>query len=222
MAKVTDWYPIFPKPIGGVVASRPAASLELQLLIYMASDAAWAICLDGAWVDLPGGGGITDITSTDGTITVTNPTGPTTDLAIAFTDLREEAFSASQTVAPGGTDLTWAHSSGDSLLDYTTPALPTVVVAGLYMFACTIATPQEAGIFGSGALILDFGGTLPLTIFASAPLDGTPDEAQAYIGMSMTAYLPAGAEVKARLGHSNASDITDVALDVLIQQIIAA
>lgn len=219
---------MFPKPLGpDVIANRPVASWRLQLVIYMATDAAWSICIDNAWHDFAGGGGggITEITSTDTSVTVTNPTGPTTDLSVppptlTFADLREESYSGGQSVDPTGTVLTWAHSTGDTLLDYTDPTLPTVIDAGLYTFAFTIGTDQLAGIFGAGFFFLDWSGTLTIGADTSAPLDGDATSGSAFIGMSMTAYLAAGAQARVLMRHTDAVNIS-AGLDVIIQKILA-
>lgn len=229
MTVFTESYNFFPKPIGpDVVASRPTASEALQLTIYMATDAAWAICIDAAWIDIPGtggGSGITLITSSDSSITVTNPAGPTTDLVVAgggttFTDLREQ-FSGTVSISPSGTNPDWTHSSGSTLVDLTSPSAPTIIDAGLYNIAGTFVLDSTfAGEFGTIALIADTAATITPLAADTFPLDGDPSQ-NTIVSPTLTVYLPVGAAIQAFLTHGDASPI-DIEWIPTIQQIIAA
>lgn len=227
MTVYTETYNFFPKPIGpDVVASRPAATEMLQLVIYMATDAPWAICIDAAWIDFPstGGGGITEITSTDLSVTITDPTGPTVDLSVpppvvSFTDLREQ-FSGTVSIDPAGTNPDWTHTGGSTLVDLTNPAQPTIIDAGLYcvsgLFALDSTFPGE---FGTIALVLDAAAGITMNGADTFPLDGDPSQ-NTLVGPVVTAYVPAGGAISAFLTHGDLLPI-DIEWVPTIQQILA-
>jgi hypothetical protein len=94
-----------------------------------------------------GGGGITDITSIDGSVTVTNPTGPTTDLSVAAHVSQVEVLTATQIALTAGNFATpsWTHSSGATLTNLTTPTAPVPLANGNFVaeFYAAISTPPS-------------------------------------------------------------------------------
>jgi hypothetical protein len=97
-----------------------------------------------------GGGGITSITSADGSIVVTNPGGPVTDLA-GFKGQTTYEFLSSNTMTlangAAGT-FTWTHANGSSLLDLTLSSAPLVKTAG--MWAAVASTRVTANFTAGG------------------------------------------------------------------------
>lgn len=85
----------------------------------------------GADESADSGGGITEIDSPDGSIVVTNPTGPVVDVQ-RFKPLSEGITGLFN--APAGTAglLTLTHAGGSLLLDYTDPQNPTIKTPGYY------------------------------------------------------------------------------------------
>lgn len=87
-----------------------------------------------------GTGTVTEITSTDFSIQVTNPFGPIVNLS-GFQPVTEEeivAFGAVSVPALGGFNVAFSHVSGATLLEYSTPAAPTFLGFGAYTFTLDI------------------------------------------------------------------------------------
>jgi hypothetical protein len=78
-----------------------------------------------------GGGGISEIDSSDGSIVVSDPTGPTVDLAVAPA-LQERLAGSISTTGGGGGQLSYSHTSGSTLVNLGTPTAPAIVAAGNY------------------------------------------------------------------------------------------
>lgn len=95
-----------------------------------------------------GTGGISEITSTDGSVTVTDPFGPVTNLAVLAGASKLELLGANP-VALTATNVgtpSWSHISGATLVDLTTPVAPKPLVGGNYIavFYASISTPPAA------------------------------------------------------------------------------
>lgn len=83
----------------------------------------------GGLITNPSGGGVTEVDSF--TLDVTNNTGP--DVEIEFPQGTEETIGAQITLAGDGQgEFSFAHVSGATLLDLTTPTQPAIVASGEY------------------------------------------------------------------------------------------
>jgi hypothetical protein len=118
--------------------------------------ATWALRLDDETVG--GGGGITSITSTDGSVTVTNPAGPITNLAVFKPSTYEFLSSNTMTVTNGSSGaFTWSHTNGSSLMDLTNTTAPLVKVAGVYAIVCQISVTTTFTAGGYAVVVLSMG-----------------------------------------------------------------
>lgn len=106
-----------------------------------------------------GSSGITRITSVDGSIAVTNPTGPTADLS-GFKPQTTYGFysSNSMAVANGSSGtFTWSLSNGSALLDLTLSSAPLVKVAGMWYFGCNVLATAAFTAGGYAEAVLSAG-----------------------------------------------------------------
>lgn len=106
-----------------------------------------------------GGGGITSITSADGSIVVTNPGGPVTDLAGFKSFTTYEFLSANtMTVANGAAGtFTWSHANGNSLWDLTVTSAPLVKAAGMYSINAQVRVTSAFTAGGNAEVGLSMG-----------------------------------------------------------------
>lgn len=161
-----------------------------------------------------GGGGITEIESTDGSITVTNPTGPTVDLTGAgggggITAQVEQVATSFVAIANNATGfLTWSHSSGAALLDYTNSVQPVAVSAGTFAFTGTVVSSSTVNAGGWVLAQLAFvtsNGNVSFESVFTGPTSGTVGAIIALSGlvpMSGTDYVRVFVENKSGVSQS--------------------
>jgi hypothetical protein len=155
-------------PNGSVLAHAPIGS---ALTAGASADVSW----------FPRGrldsSGIREITSTDGSVTVTDPFGPVTNLAVpasgaAYEDLTATAFALT---AGNFGQPSWAHSAGSSLVDLTTPTAPVPKVAGIYIaefYAAITLPPAPPGFLA--ALLLGQATVQAGSVATWAQAGGSP------------------------------------------------
>jgi len=123
-------------PNGAVLASCPVAT---QVAAGGSADVSW---FPRGGVATSGGGGITLITSSDNTIAVSNPGGPTVDLGVALPVLQQfekvKGGAGASIASLSSGYLPWVHGSGTALLSYTNPLHPTIVTTGEYQFTVMV------------------------------------------------------------------------------------
>jgi hypothetical protein len=118
--------------------------------------ATWALRLDDDSTAGGGGGGITLITSTDGSITVTTPAGPTTDLSTNPPPTAVEYMTCGSALLGSGAsaNVAWFHSSGSALVDYTNANAPKVIAAGTYAWSGSMTTLENLTAGGDVRAVL--------------------------------------------------------------------
>ena len=149
-----------------------------------------------------GSGGITDITSADGSVTVTNPTGPTVDLSVPAGVARDrEILSAEVTIAGNNfAVIPFAHAYDSALTNLATPTAPKVLKAGYYAVTANMIWPvSSAGLtkYAQGRILVSHthmgSGVIAMTAtpfpFALGGSSGGPVDV---FGGSYTYYLAAG------------------------------
>lgn len=110
----------------GTIAQQPAATDLPDGFRYIQTDGVEQYVASGAWEDVPttggGGGGITTITSTDSSLNVTDPTGPSTDLSV-----QDSPAWAGVTITgtPSAGDVPTAATSTTATWEAPTGGLPT-------------------------------------------------------------------------------------------------
>lgn len=119
---------------------------------------------------------------------------------------REQFFSAPQAISPDTAlaFLTWTKYSGDTLLDLSTPAGPTAIVAGVYAVTVEAYCSSGVQVAGSGMFLqldMDRMGEDAST-GAAFPLDAPPSTGTPAGSVTLVYYLPAGAEITAGLLHN--------------------
>lgn len=90
-----------------------------------------------------GGGGISEVSSTDGSVEVTNPTGPTVYLEVpspaAF--IQRETLTATFTVpSDSEIEVSWSAESGFDLVDLTTPTAPAFLYGDTFYLIYVMVT----------------------------------------------------------------------------------
>ena len=142
-----------------------------------------------------GSGGITTITSTGGTIGVTNPNGPTTNLeVVGQVNNYEFASGASLTIANGSADsLHWSHANGNSLWDYTINQAPLTKAAGIYAVCATVFVSADftAGGYAELSFAMGDGGVSNQTQYTIMDSRGRADGAG--YGMTLVHYMSTSA-----------------------------
>jgi hypothetical protein len=134
---------------------------------------------------------------------------------------REQIAGNPTSIANGASvNLPWnVVSSGDALLDLTTPAAPTIVTAGTYAVSVEVdpvASMTAAGWF-SVSLTLDSGGE-------AAAMNGTSPPASASLDMpglsvSLTYYIPAGGTIVVRVHNGDGVSAIDFVLFGIVQRL---
>jgi hypothetical protein len=142
----------------GVVIARKVQGSTIDAGVT--GSATWALRLD----DEGGGGsgGITEIDSSDGSINVSGGgIGPIVDLT-TFEPRFSQNTGTVTFVAPGAANVPWTPFLGDTILDYTTPTVPTPLFAGWYAFSAfaTFGPMAAGGASGDGTLTAS-GGYAP-------------------------------------------------------------
>lgn len=124
-------------PNGSILASCPTST---PVAAGASADVSW---FPRSGVASGGGGsGITEIESTDGSVTIASPFGPTSDLMVNFPP--PPVFGATIEVVTGGlTALAGSvnfvtFTGGGSLLDLTTPNNPLIIAAGAYLIGVVL------------------------------------------------------------------------------------
>jgi hypothetical protein len=143
------------------------------------------------------GGGVTSITSADGSIVVTNPGGPITDLAGFKPQTTYEFLSSNSmtvTNANAGT-FTWTHANGSTLLDLTVPAAPLVKVSGMWAAVATtrVTANFTAGGYATCDMAMGDGGVSNQTARMFLPNAG-PTTTESY-GQTMVHYMSGTARI---------------------------
>lgn len=113
-------------------------------------------------------------------------------------------FGTNLLIDNGATDtLTWdsQQAGGSSLLDITTPAVPTAVAAGVYSVAVFVlaAAPMTAGGWFQVRLELDFNGDDAELITTSPAATATLTQPE--VALTLVYFLPVGGVVKLRVGN---------------------
>lgn len=157
--------------------------------------ATWALRLadDGA-----GAGAVSNLTSNDGSVVITNPHGPTADLAV-FTpfDLAYDHF----TVPPGGggtqVRFTFPNHLATGVWDYAVPTFPVAIRSGLLVVTFDVqvdgATPMAPGEY----ILVDVQTPAPLAAFPNVLILAQTGEATAAlpsprVAMSGAKHIDAG------------------------------
>lgn len=102
--------------------------------------------------------GITEITSIDNSIVVTNPDGPTVDLAV--NQIQSWAYDNAITIPPsgggGGTLIDWNNNPGGTMIDFSTLNTPKFNFDGLVIVTMTVeaALPSGDPAWGAGTQLL--------------------------------------------------------------------
>lgn len=185
-------------PNGTILASCPTST---ALVAGASADVSW---FPRSGVSSGGGGsGITGIESVDGSVTVTDPTGPITDLSVNFPP--PPVVNASSQMVTGGlvagagsqNDVSW--SGGGSILDLTTPTNPTLIATGAYL----IGVQMAVNIGGSATTQFIRWG-----LFVGTPISGTivagttaplaankPSQSNVFYGLGFAANSAIGVQV---------------------------
>lgn len=125
-------------PNGSILASCPTS---ITVAAGGTADVSW-FPRSGVASSSPGGG-ITEIESADGSVTISSPFGPTTDLSVNFPP--PPVFGATIEVVSGGLTATAgsvtfvSFTGGGSLLDLTTPTNPLIIAAGVYLIGVVMS-----------------------------------------------------------------------------------
>lgn len=153
--------------------------------------ATWGLRLDDDGTGGGGGGGITLITSTDGSITVTNPAGPTADLSTNPPPTAVEYMTCGSGLVGAGASaaVAWFHSAGAALVDYTNVNAPKVIAAGTYAWSGSMTTLENLTAGGEvrGVLAVLTGPTPASYSMATGPTIG----AFAFLPLTMTVHVAA-------------------------------
>jgi hypothetical protein len=137
-------------------------------------------------------------------------------VALAAPGFEKFGSHSGTTVVPTGNDglqVPFYHDELDELFDYTDPAAPTVVAAGVYS-ATVSFTPSgaEAGKYAEVSFSMDFDsiGGYCLTVYQTLLLSdpGVPFQSKCDTTLSATMQLPAGAKIVAYVYHNCGHDVT--------------
>ena len=143
-----------------------------------------------------GGGtaGIEEITSTGGTVGITNPFGPVTNLesfgGYSPPTAREYITAVTGVVAGSSSGgFSFSHSSGSALVNYTDPVNPKIVTAGIYAFTgqASVAEAITAGYELSFSFAV-LTGDVPLS--AGQVVGGVVDSYK-YVPLAIVVYCAA-------------------------------
>lgn len=90
---------------------------------------------------------VSEITSVDQSVVVTNPDGPSVDLAVNI--LQSWAYDTAITIPPsgggGGTLVDWNNNPGGSMLDFATINTPQFNFSGLVIMTVTVESAKTGG-----------------------------------------------------------------------------
>lgn len=116
---ISDAGEIMAQGVGPTITAGSSASVTFAPFLRQASSA--------------GAGTVTHVTSSDGSIAVSGPFGPTVDV-IAFTPRFETGLGVVLAAGGGGTNIPFHNTGGSSLFDYTTATAPKPKQNGWYQF----------------------------------------------------------------------------------------
>lgn len=123
-------------------------------------------------VSAAAGSGVTEVDSIDGSITVLNNTGPTVQIGLAVITQEEVSGSASVALS-GNADISFSHTSGNTLMDFTTPQEPRFLNPGVYFVNGILSWTLDAHAT-SACAYFNFGGILGVELqnlgFGSFPM----------------------------------------------------
>lgn len=133
---------------------------------------------------------------------------------------REQLDSGGTTnIADGvAADLPWSLSSGDSLLDLTTPTDPVIITSGIYAVTVDV---QGIALTTGGTfavkLLLDGGGD-NASVFASSPPSTTGFGVNPEVSIAMTYYIPAGGRLQVNVENRDGVSDRDFSMNNAIVQ----
>jgi len=169
-----------------------------------------------------GGGGtgtISDITSTDGSVTITNPTGPTTDLSAHGIQFAAGYYNSNSLTVGSGSSANFHinHVFGATPLNLATPFAPTIVTTGVYAFTVDIqsTTNLAAGRSSDAVLSLNTPQVTSIESYVTGPTGG----ALVAFGLAGTSLMSAGDNLTVSMGNFDTVNVTYQIIAMTVQRL---